>query len=297
MRSRVLEAIILACCLALLASCSAATSTPGDPADPVKPIPVDVGPSSPGPGTERSNPRATPADTDATLAGIGKLLAMPASPAPEALKPEALANAIEACCRTGPENCKLCLDQVVESKRAADELWPTLGRFLGPLRDQAELGIEGLGSTVLSDSAGQNRDRLFRMAVASARTRRGEADKQGYRATTLPLVPTAGEPTWLLVEFPAPCPECQGTLEGPDKEGRMHLELSFDCPGANLDASFEVMPAASRAVWTQRLETMPGNGITLFVNGNEEPVLTAGPGKPSVLEPTNSGASPFGGPG
>ncbi|MBN93532.1 MAG: hypothetical protein CL928_05580 [Deltaproteobacteria bacterium] len=208
------------------------------------------------------------------------------------MDPVALADQIEACCWTGPDNCSQCLDRVAASQRSAGDLWPTLGRFLGPLRDQAELGIEGLGSSLLADGAGTTRDRLFRMAVASSRTRRGPADEQGYRATTLPLVPRAGAPLWLLVEFPAPCPECRGTVTSPDEQGRMDLELSFDCPNANLKTSFEVMPGASRAVWAHRLDVMPAGALTLHIHGNQEPLLRAEPGSPSSVGPQPTAREP-----
>jgi hypothetical protein len=188
---------------------------------------------------------------------------------------EKLKELLTSCCVNDADSCQRCITPIAREKLPADELWPLIGQFLGPLRPHAELGFLALGAPLLVHQRGEVRDRVYRMAVGSGVSRRGQPDKQNRRASTVPLVPRAGEPLWLIVEQLSPCPVMSADVKGPDRAGRLDVALTDHCSPEQWEAvANEFPPRATRGVWGIAINELPMGGLSLWMSGSDQPLLT-----------------------
>ena len=235
-------------------------------------------------------PAAPPAQSAASLKGLSMRLGGPgnassADPLPgdgtwRAAEFAKVQELLTDCCRGDASSCSLCLQPIARQGFPAEDLWPLIGQFLGPLRQHAELGLVSLGAPLITHKDGEVRDRIYRMAVGGGVSRRGQPDAQNRRASTIPLTPKLGERVWLVVEQPSPCTDLRGETKGPDRTGRVDLVLSDRCTEAQWQAATESFPPrAARGVWAMAVEAMPMGGVTLWMGGAEEPLLRARPGR------------------
>ncbi len=193
---------------------------------------------------------------------------------------EKLKELITVCCNASAENCRRCIEPIARLELPADEMWPLLGQFLGPLRARAEIGLTTLGTRLLTHSDGEVRDRIYRMAVAGGVSRRGQPDAEHRRASTVPLLPQVGEPIWVIVEELSPCPNVRGEMKGPDRSGRLDLVLTQDCTEEDWRiATSSFPPRATRGVWAAAIDVMPMTGLTLWMTNAETPLLRVVPGR------------------
>jgi len=193
---------------------------------------------------------------------------------------EKVKEVLTECCRSDAKNCGNCLEPIARQRLPAEELWPLIGQFLGPLRSHAQLGLMALGSPLFAHPDGRVRDRIYRMAVAGGISRRGQPDDEHRRASTVPLVPRVGERTWLVVEQLSPCPNVAGSVKGPDRSGRIDLVITDSCSQADWEETTKAFPPrATRAVWAVEIEAMPMAGINLWMAGGKDALLRAIPGR------------------
>lgn len=187
---------------------------------------------------------------------------------------EKLKELLTSCCDSDADSCQRCIAPIAREKLPADELWPLIGQFLGPLRPHAELGFLALGGPLLVHQSGEVRDRVYRMAVGSGVSRRGQPDKKNRRASTVPLVPRVGEPLWILVEQLSPCPAMSADVKGPDRSGRLDVALTDHCSPEQWTAiANEFPPRATRGVWGIAIDALPMGGLSLWMSGSDQPLL------------------------
>ena len=183
----------------------------------------------------------------------------------------------------GGAGCGEAMNQVAAAQIPGDELLPLLGRFMGPLKSQAETGFTTLGRRLLTDPVGTTRDRAFRMAIGAGVTRRGDPDGSERRAALVPQSPKPGAAVVLLVELGAVCPEVDATFKGPDDSGRIDLDLRADCEGVEPPTpGADGLPVTRRAVWGHGIDAMTENGVSIWLTGADAPLLDYTP----VLGPT-----------
>jgi|GEM_PF-3116443 len=188
---------------------------------------------------------------------------------------EKLKELLTSCCVDDADSCERCIAPIARAKLAPDELWPLIGQFLGPLRPHAELGFLALGAPLLVHQRGEVRDRVYRMAVGSGVSRRGQPDEKNRRASTVPLVPRAGEPLWIIVEQLSPCPAMSADVKGPDRSGRLDVALTDLCSPEQWEAiANEFPPRATRGVWGITVNELPMGGMSLWMSGSDQPLLT-----------------------
>lgn len=240
--------------------------------------------------TASQPPSAPPAQSAASLRGLSLRLGRPSDPPGTGQLPGAgtwraaefakVQELLTDCCRADASGCSLCLQPIAQQGFPAEDLWPLIGQFLGPVRQHAELGLLSLGAPLITHPDGDVRDRIYRMAVGGGVSRRGQPDGEDRRASTIPLVPQLGKPVWLVVEQLSPCPDLHGEVKGPDRTGRVDLVLSDRCSEAQWQAAAERFPPrATRGVWALAVAAMPSGGLTLWMGGAEEPLLRARPGR------------------
>ena len=124
------------------------------------------------------------------------------------------------------------------------------------------------------------RDIAFRIAVGSGAARRGQADDDGRRATTIPLRPRVGEPVWIVFEWLAACRDIQMEAKGPDRNGRIDLIPTDPCPEVKAPPG-EMVPPAIRAVWASKVDALPEVGLSVWMPGGSRALVAV---EPRVVE-------------
>jgi hypothetical protein len=203
-----------------------------------------------------------------------------------------------SCAASGPA-CAETARAIAALALPSDEAIPLYARFLGPIRPQAELGAALLGAPLLLHPNPEVRDRAFRIAVGSGAAARGEPDRLGRRAATIPRRPKPGEPTVVVLERVQTCAALDGDWKGPDAAGRVDVHLRGTCPDETLDPDAgpiapglrdEDLPfqmkdeplqtvRAARGVWAFRVDAFPQSGLAIFCDGEaaERPLLQVPP--------------------
>jgi hypothetical protein len=185
---------------------------------------------------------------------------------------EKLGELVAAACRGADAPCREILEHVAAATLPFDEGREIYGRFLGDLRPRAHIAADTLGGSFLVREDGAARDVAFRIAVGSGAARRGQADAENRRATTIPLRPRVGEPVWIVFEWMAPCKDIEMDLKGPDVNGRLDLVPRDPCPPKVQDPT-ELVPRAIRAVWAHRLDALPAVGLEVWLPDAPSPLL------------------------
>jgi len=202
---------------------------------------------------------------------------------------------LTTCCQTTASACRRCLDPIAAAELPADEVWPLMRLFLTELKPQAELGAALLAGPAMLRAPASTRDRLYRLAVGSGGARRGQPDATSRRVAWVPLAPRTGEPLVLIGELSAPCPELRSSIKGPDDQGRIDLDFTFDCPPLPELAEGELRePKASRAVGAWPVAAMPEGGLEVWLPDAESPIRIRPASGPAPLSSggKNSQAKP-----
>ena len=193
---------------------------------------------------------------------------------------EKLQELLTSCCSGASAICQACIAPIAREQLPADELWPLIGQFLGPLRPHAQMGFLALGAPLLTHSDGEVRDRVFRMAVAAGVSRRGQPDDQNRRAASVPLVPRVGQPTWLVIEQLSPCPRLRADVKGPDRSGRIDVALEDQCSPKDWAVVADAFPPrATRGVWGVAVGPLPMGGLDLWMSDADQPLLQVRAGR------------------
>lgn len=189
---------------------------------------------------------------------------------------EKLIEIVRGACAAGPGACRATLTPVADAHLPADEIWPLYSEFLAGLRPRAEEGTATLGRELLLRPEAVVRDRAFRLAVGSGAAVRGAPDAEGRRAALIPIHPGEGEPVLFVIEMPAACNRLTAASKGPiDSSGRLDVTFSVDCPEVDpADADGGTVPRAPRVVWAVDAGPLPASGLTLWIDGGAEPLLT-----------------------
>jgi hypothetical protein len=242
------------------------------------------------------DPTATPTPTggdrvpeSAEWERIGKAAALlrglpaddpgPAGPKLAALDLDPLVSAVRPLCTAGLGACEEAIRRVQKEALPPDRLWALLASFRGESRARAAVAVQGLAPGLVDAQDGAVRDRFLRLAVATGVVRRGEPDAKGYRAMVLPPRPEVGTSFWVVIEVPSACLDLGGQAKGPDGAGRVDVALAAPCQTpASGDAS--VHPRGGRGTWVFSLPALPAGGLTLFRDGEKEPLAVVRPAGP-----------------
>jgi len=198
---------------------------------------------------------------------------------------EKLGELVAGACRGADGPCREILEMVASAELPFDEGRAIYGRFLNELKPRAHIAASTLGASYLLRRDGKIRDVAFRIAVGSGAARRGQADDEGRRATTIPLRPRVGEPVWVVFEWMTTCNDIRMEMKGPDVHGRVDLVPTNPCPPAPEDPK-QLVPRAIRAVWAGAVDALPAAGLSVWLPDASRPLVAVTPREADAPEKT-----------
>ena len=271
-----MRAVSTLCFLLLVLGCGPRAPEPGPSPDPAGSFPK---------ATERV---PDPAEFDRIDRAAGSLRALPpGAPGPAeapgaSLDDDPLVGAVRPLCFAGDGPCKQAMERVREANLPVNRLWPLLSSFRGEGRGRATIVMGTMAPRLIDHEDPTVRDRFLRILVGAGVLRRPDSDDEGDRGYSFPPKPKPGEPVWILVEAPAPCPVLKGDHKGPDSQGRIDVAFRLGCEAPKAQpGQAPLAPPSGRAIWTLALPAFPGDGLTIWRAGGAEVLLaipaSAGP--------------------